>query len=302
MSDTTASAIPGYWTLTATSAPSWVRPRWTWPMLAAAAGSGSISASTSSGGRRPTRPRARRGSASTRPRGRCRAARRAAAAGTRTGRGRGPGTRSSTAPGPPSSPRRASPRAGRRASRSSPPPGRRGGAGAARRCRARRGGRRPSGRRRRRRPGRAARSAPPVRGSAPWPSARRSFAIRPMTVAGRRRLDVRRSTPNDFACHCRCNGGRGKRIAYRPSRDSCATSCSRARPNASLPVRRRSTRRARADQAPDRQAPARLRRADPPRPRGAGDRDHDRPPLHRPATGSPRSTSSGPPRATTARP
>ena len=42
MSDSTASAIPGYWTLTATSAPSWLRPRWTWPMLAAAAGSGSM--------------------------------------------------------------------------------------------------------------------------------------------------------------------------------------------------------------------------------------------------------------------
>ncbi len=49
ISDSTASAMPGYWTLTATSAPSWVRPRWTWPMLAAAAGSESISARTSSG-------------------------------------------------------------------------------------------------------------------------------------------------------------------------------------------------------------------------------------------------------------
>ena len=49
MSDSTASAIPGYWILTATSVPSAVRPRCTWPMLAAAAGSRSSSASTRSG-------------------------------------------------------------------------------------------------------------------------------------------------------------------------------------------------------------------------------------------------------------
>ena len=49
MSDSTASAIPGYWTFTATSAPSLLRPRWTWPILAAAAGLGSISARTCSG-------------------------------------------------------------------------------------------------------------------------------------------------------------------------------------------------------------------------------------------------------------
>ena len=53
MSDSTASAIPGYWTLTASSSPSCERARWTWPMLAAAAGSGSISASTLSGGSTP---------------------------------------------------------------------------------------------------------------------------------------------------------------------------------------------------------------------------------------------------------
>ena len=40
----TASAIPGYWTLTATSRPSFVVARWTWPIEAAANASGSNSA------------------------------------------------------------------------------------------------------------------------------------------------------------------------------------------------------------------------------------------------------------------
>ena len=137
---------------------------------------------------RPTRPPSPCGSASTRPPGRCREATRAAAAGTRPGRRRGPETQPLTAPGPPSLPRRASPRAGRRASRSSPPRGRRAGAGARRRCRAHRGGRRPSAPRRRRRRGRAARCAPPARGSGCGPWARlaavgSSLSATPMTVA-----------------------------------------------------------------------------------------------------------------------
>ena len=40
-SDSTASATPGYWTLTATSAPSSVTARWTWPIEAAANASSS---------------------------------------------------------------------------------------------------------------------------------------------------------------------------------------------------------------------------------------------------------------------
>jgi len=42
----TASAMPGYWILTATSTPSLVRARWTWPIDAAASASRSMSAST----------------------------------------------------------------------------------------------------------------------------------------------------------------------------------------------------------------------------------------------------------------
>ncbi len=42
MSASIESAMPGYWTLMATSRPSWVTPRYTCPMLAAAAGTGSI--------------------------------------------------------------------------------------------------------------------------------------------------------------------------------------------------------------------------------------------------------------------
>ena len=41
--------MPGYWTLTATSAPSLVVARYTWPIDAAAAASGSSSASTRDG-------------------------------------------------------------------------------------------------------------------------------------------------------------------------------------------------------------------------------------------------------------
>ncbi len=40
----TASAMPGYWTLTATCRPSFVVARWTWPIEAAANASGSNSA------------------------------------------------------------------------------------------------------------------------------------------------------------------------------------------------------------------------------------------------------------------
>ena len=46
----TASATPGYWTLTATSRPSCVRARWTWPIDAAATGSRLNSAKTCSTG------------------------------------------------------------------------------------------------------------------------------------------------------------------------------------------------------------------------------------------------------------
>ena len=49
MSASIESAMPGYWTLIATSRPSCVVPRYTCPMLAAAAGAGSIRASTRSG-------------------------------------------------------------------------------------------------------------------------------------------------------------------------------------------------------------------------------------------------------------
>ncbi len=45
-SASTASAMPGYWTLTATSTPSWVVARWTCPMEAAAIASVSMSART----------------------------------------------------------------------------------------------------------------------------------------------------------------------------------------------------------------------------------------------------------------
>ena len=46
----TASAIPGYWTLTATARPSAVVARWTWPIEAAANASGSNSANASLSG------------------------------------------------------------------------------------------------------------------------------------------------------------------------------------------------------------------------------------------------------------
>ena len=49
MSDSRASATPGYWTLTATLLPSCRVARWTWPIEAAANASGSISANTLSG-------------------------------------------------------------------------------------------------------------------------------------------------------------------------------------------------------------------------------------------------------------
>lgn len=49
MSASTDSAIPGYCTLIATSPPCWVRPRYTWPMLADAAGSVSMCARTRPG-------------------------------------------------------------------------------------------------------------------------------------------------------------------------------------------------------------------------------------------------------------
>ena len=45
----TAWSTPGYWTLTATSRPSWVTARCTWPMDAAASGTGSHTANTRSG-------------------------------------------------------------------------------------------------------------------------------------------------------------------------------------------------------------------------------------------------------------
>ena len=45
----TASATPGYWTLTATSSPSRVTARWTWPIEAAAKASSSNSAKTAAG-------------------------------------------------------------------------------------------------------------------------------------------------------------------------------------------------------------------------------------------------------------
>jgi hypothetical protein len=44
------SAMPGYWTLTATARPSWVIARCTCPMEAAAIGSGSQVANARSGG------------------------------------------------------------------------------------------------------------------------------------------------------------------------------------------------------------------------------------------------------------
>ncbi len=51
MSDSSASAIPGYWTLTATRLPSRRVARWTWPIEAAANASFSIEAKTCSGER-----------------------------------------------------------------------------------------------------------------------------------------------------------------------------------------------------------------------------------------------------------
>ena len=49
MSDSRASAIPGYWILTATGVPSWRLARWTCPIEAAAKASCSIEAKTRSG-------------------------------------------------------------------------------------------------------------------------------------------------------------------------------------------------------------------------------------------------------------
>ncbi len=49
-SDSSASATPGYWILTATMRPSCRVPRCTWPIEAAANASGSISANSSPNG------------------------------------------------------------------------------------------------------------------------------------------------------------------------------------------------------------------------------------------------------------
>ena len=44
-----AASTPGYWTFTATTSPSWVTARWTWPIDAEASGVSDHSAKTTSG-------------------------------------------------------------------------------------------------------------------------------------------------------------------------------------------------------------------------------------------------------------